>query len=460
MTAMIQSRTPLVPGRAPVAIDDLQRRYDELTRRHAVELRLSGVAAAGGGIAGLVNAASEITSNPLWLIDPRHRVVSRSNGAHGSDFRAPDLRTLLAQHGPVDLASGEPILVPARPAVGVARRHLLVPVARGECLFAWLVVAEVSARLTRDQAHLARRTAFHLATEYAVQRRVAQASWNARAALARQLVRGSHTDADLTASAEYLGVRADADRILVYIGDAEESMDDQQLADVVARVLGVEVLGTRGREGTILLVEAPEDEACATLVHRVKEAVTEALAEVGEPDAVAGVSAVARPAGLQRAYRETREVVGCLDRFARSGERIIAVDDLGPARLFVANSDVTSVRRYVHDVLGALLGDVPGSADLLRTLQCFFDTGRSVRESAARLGIHENTVRLRMAKVHDLTGLDVAADASDQLSAQIALLVLRLEGHPAVPPFAERHAPDVRAPRREAVAQSPGVETA
>ena len=31
-----------------------------------------------------------------------------------------------------------------------------------------------------------------------------------------------------------------------------------------------------------------------------------------------------------------------------------------------------------------------------------------------------------------LTGLDVAGDASDQLSAQIALLVLRLGGHPVL----------------------------
>ena len=159
-----------------------------------------------------------------------------------------------------------------------------------------------------------------------------------------------------------------------------------------------------------------------------------------EPDTAVGVSTVSRPDALQRSYRETREVALCVDRFARSGNRVIAVDDLGPARLFVANSDVGSVRRYVRDVLGPLLNEGTGHADLLRTLQSFFDTGRSVRESAMRLGIHENTVRLRLAKVQDLTGLEVAADANDQLSAQTALLVLRLEGHPAIPPFEERHA--------------------
>lgn len=431
----------IMADRRATDVDELQRKYAELGRRHCVELRLSGVSAGGGGIAGLIHTVAELTSNPLWLIDPRRRIVARSGHARGSDFRPPDLDLLLEQHGPFDLASPEPLLIPAQPALGLARRHLLMPVGRDECLFAWLVLAEVSGRLGRDDAVLASRAAFHLAGEYAVQRRVARASWNARAALARQLVRGSNRDDDLVEAAEYLGIQAEADRVLVYIDEDPSAgpRDEECLSERVAGALGVEVLGSRGREGTILLVEAPDASASATFVHQVKQVMKQTMAGLGEPDAIVGVSGVTRVGALQRAYRETREVVLCVDRFARSTQRVIAVDDLGPARLFVANSDVGAVRRYVHDVLGALLGDAPGSTDLLRTLQCFFDTGRSVRESAARLGIHENTVRLRLAKVHDLTGLDVASDANHQLSAQTALLVLRLEGHPAIPPFEERH---------------------
>jgi len=42
-----------------------------------------------------------------------------------------------------------------------------------------------------------------------------------------------------------------------------------------------------------------------------------------------------------------------------------------------------------------------------------------------------------LARVHTLTGLDVAADASDQLSVQMSLLVLRLRDHPTLPALAE-----------------------
>lgn len=421
--------------------DDLLRRHEDLQRRHAVELKLSAVAASGGGISGLVHTVAELTANPIWLMDTRRRVVARSAQARGSDFRPPELDLLLARNGPTDLSSVEPIMVPAEPARGVVRRHLLVPVGRDGQLFAWLVIAEVSGRLGRNDAVLVSRAAFHLAGEYAVQRRVARASWNARSALARQLVRGHTREDDMLQAADYLGVEADADRVLVYLaeGVGTEPRDAEMVSAWVADELGVEVLGTSGREGTILLIESPDRSARVTFVREVKALMKRLVAWLGEPDAIVGISGVTPAGAFERSYRETREVVLCVDRFAKSDERVIAVDDLGPARLFVANSDVGAVRRYVHDVLGALLTDAPGTADLLRTLQCFFDTGRSVRESAARLGIHENTVRLRLAKVHDLTGLEVAADANHQLSAQTALLVLRLEGHPAIPPFEERH---------------------
>ena len=416
---------------------DLERRYEELARRHATELRLAEVAASGGGIAVLISAAAAMTSNPMWLIDSRHRVVARSTQVHGSEFRPPDVTLLLKTYGPVDLAGPEPVVVAVRPTAGIVRRHLLVPVVRDSVLFSWLVVGEVSAPLNRDEAWLAHRAAFHLAGEYSTQQRIARVSWNVRAALARSLVRGSYRDEDVAAAADYLGVRADADRVLVYLADApgDAPRDEETISTLVNEALGAEVLGTRGRDGTLLLIEAPHPSAHMTVVQRVKKVMRCVIRQLGEPDAIVGISAVTPADGLQRSYRETREVVQCVDRFARSGNRVIAVDDLGPARLLVANGDSDAVRRYVDDALGPLLGDLPGAADLLRTLQCFFDSGRSVRESAARLKIHENTVRLRLAKVRDLTGLNVATNSNDQLSAQTALLVLRLEGHPAIPPF-------------------------
>ncbi|WP_286899480.1 helix-turn-helix domain-containing protein [Thermocrispum sp.] len=423
--------------RADVAT--LQQRCDELSRRLAIEMRLSQAAAAGKGIAGLVREIVEMTPNPLWLIDQRRRVVARSVRNRGSDFAPPDVDLLLEHNGPVDLTAAEPLVIEPDPPRGVVRRHLLMPVARGGSLFAWLVMAEVARRFRTGDVVLASRSAFHLAGEYAVQAKIARVSWNARSALTRQLLRGPEAEDDLAAAAEYLGVLVDVDRVVVHVAETADRhvSDERKLADELAALLGVEVLGTHVGDGVVLLVEAAD--TCG-FVQQVKDAVRQVIATVGRAGAAAGVSGVTAPSELPRAHREAREVALCVQQFASSSERVVTVDELGPARLFVANSDIAAVRRYVRDVLGKLLSGAPGTADLLRTLQCFFDTGRSVRESAGRLGIHENTVRLRLAKVCDITGLDVASDADDQLSVQTALLVLRLEGHPAVPSFAERGA--------------------
>src|SRR5262249_5628905 len=69
-----------------------------------------------------------------------------------------------------------------------------------------------------------------------------------------------------------------------------------------------------------------------------------------------------------------------------------------------------------------------GMADLVKTLRVFFDNSRSVRRSAQQLGVHENTIRYRLARVEELTGLAVASDSEDQLTVQFSLLILRLTG--------------------------------
>jgi DNA-binding PucR family transcriptional regulator len=97
-------------------------------------------------------------------------------------------------------------------------------------------------------------------------------------------------------------------------------------------------------------------------------------------------------------------------------------------------------------VLGDLLAEDDACTELVRTLDSFYETGRSVRLASERLGVHENTVRYRLSRVHAITGLDVAADADDQLSVQVALLVLRLQSHPSLRSFEDcRPAPQEQA---------------
>jgi PucR-like helix-turn-helix protein len=52
----------------------------------------------------------------------------------------------------------------------------------------------------------------------------------------------------------------------------------------------------------------------------------------------------------------------------------------------------------------------------------------SIRRCALELGVHENTIRYRLARIEELTGLCVTHDPDAQLGARLSLLVLMTQG--------------------------------
>jgi sugar diacid utilization regulator len=118
----------------------------------------------------------------------------------------------------------------------------------------------------------------------------------------------------------------------------------------------------------------------------------------------------------------------CALELCPPGSPPLAASDLGVGRLLLGTSDAFAMDRFVNTALGALLADDERHRELLTTLHVFLESGRSPRNAGRQLYVHENTVRYRLAKVCELTGLDVSADLNDQLTAQVALLILRLKG--------------------------------
>jgi len=139
--------------------------------------------------------------------------------------------------------------------------------------------------------------------------------------------------------------------------------------------------------------------------------------------------------GYRVAYQEARQVVECARRFSRpGGPAIFAADELGAGRLFLATCDPDLVVSFAEETFGGLVAD-PSKADLLTTLCSFFESMASIRRSAAALGVHENTIRYRLSRIEELTGLAVTHDPDAQLRARLSLIVLLLQGR--LPPASE-----------------------
>lgn len=427
-------------GKLRAALDTATRQNRLLRRTTVAEHRLSEAILGGGGLGAVVDLVTNLTGKPAALYDLHGQSVARST-PEGSELEVTLMRDAAGdtaiQSCLHEVVAGASATI--EPTVGdmVRRRHLVAPIdVRGD-RWGWLVLMEHPNRLAAFDDFLIRRAATHLALELASRRQLVASNADARALLARQLIRGTTVEGDLRRQAEFLGVRVNAHRVVAYFNSEPGQVDADDLVDALHDVLGTEVLATRGPDGIALLIEVDSSEPSSCAVRRTQLALTEALGLVSPQPQLVGVSALCRGAeDLPGGYRMALQVTRCIESFSHPGShRVLAADDLGPGRLFVANSHPDELRRFVEDVLGGLLAEDDACVELVRTLDSFYETGRSVRLASERLGVHENTVRYRLSRVHAITGLDVAADADDQLSVQVALLVLRLQGHPSLRPF-------------------------
>ncbi len=112
-------------------------------------------------------------------------------------------------------------------------------------------------------------------------------------------------------------------------------------------------------------------------------------------------------------------------RAARGGPGLVAMKDLKAYRI-LAGAPLEDRLDFVQQILGPLLALSEHKAvELLDTLEGLYDHKGSVADVAAELGVHEKTVRYRLKRVHDVTGLSVDVPG-DRLQLDIAVRLRRL----------------------------------
>ena len=101
----------------------------------------------------------------------------------------------------------------------------------------------------------------------------------------------------------------------------------------------------------------------------------------------------------------------------RNAPRPMLADDLLPERAFAGDPLARST--LVNRIYRPLKAH---STDLLGTLWCYLDNGRSLEATARELFVHPNTVRYRLKRVSDVIGWD-ATGAREALILQAALIL-------------------------------------
>lgn len=109
----------------------------------------------------------------------------------------------------------------------------------------------------------------------------------------------------------------------------------------------------------------------------------------------------------------------------RNAPRPVHADDLLPERAYAG--DPLARATLVHRIYRPLQNH---SSELLNTLWCYLDTGRSLEATARELFVHPNTVRYRLKRVNDIIGWD-ATGAREALILQSALIIGSITEHEA-----------------------------
>jgi sugar diacid utilization regulator len=101
----------------------------------------------------------------------------------------------------------------------------------------------------------------------------------------------------------------------------------------------------------------------------------------------------------------------------RNAPRPTLADDLLPERAFAGDPLARST--LINRIFRPLQSH---STELLATLWCYLDNGRSLEATARELFVHPNTVRYRLKRISEVIGYD-ATGAREALILQAALIV-------------------------------------
>jgi sugar diacid utilization regulator len=206
--------------------------------------------------------------------------------------------------------------------------------------------------------------------------------------------------------------------------------------------------------GSEVVVLVPSEDASAA--ERVGEGVLRELGASlpGHSFALGRSRFAADPADLPRAGNEALLAANVAEgdaTAAEEGPRVMAFDDTGAYRLLLSamSEDPAELQRFYAETIEPLVAyDEQYETDLVITVEAFLDADGNVAGTAQRLFTHRHTIRYRLERVRELSGLDVGStDGREKLS--LGLKAMRVLGIAARGgPASEQGAGGGRVPRR------------
>src|SRR5712691_6669345 len=422
---------------------DIHRRFTELV------LDGKGVKEICATLADLLESAVVIEDASFHLLahaggagDPHRKETIQRQGTPQRVLFDPQIQRMLRE---IEAKRG-PVKVPAFPHVGMSRERLIAPILAANQVLGYISVLDHPPH-NEELAFMAiEQAALVLALAVAKERELAEVEGRIRGEFLEDLLHGTYGDESAAQRrARHLGYPMHGSHIvmLVDIDDFRGFNKSRQVSEdaiqalkreFLRRVTGVvrtsyprALLQGRSDQVVALLPLGPEVADHQARSHalglQIRQAVTEW--KPGFTISVGFSAPIEAPAAVAGALREVTSVMESLARFKRWGQ-VVAVPELGLTGLLAAVSDERLVD-YSRRHLGPLIEhDSARKGALVATLRAYLETGEQ-QHAAQKLRVHPNTLRYRLDRIREITGLDLE-DPETRLNLSVALRVQSLLG--------------------------------
>jgi sugar diacid utilization regulator len=179
----------------------------------------------------------------------------------------------------------------------------------------------------------------------------------------------------------------------------------------------------------VVVVLPGEDEgearrACDGMVRELQAALP------GHTFALGHSRLAADPLDLHRAGNEALLAANVAEGDGADGHRVLGFDETGAYRLLLSAmaEDPAELQRFYAETIEPLVAyDDQYETELVATVEAFLDADGNVAGTAQRLFTHRHTIRYRLERVRELSGLDVGStDGREKLS--LGLKAMRVLG--------------------------------
>lgn len=407
----------------------LGRQAALLERSAAISRELTQATLRGSDLAEICRIVARRTQRPIAVFGADGIEILATGEDHQHAGRLPELLAHRAACGPG--AAHEPKAVSTTFNGDIPREVLTcematpdgiitqvaAPVAIRDEVCAYLVTWEIETALTELDFAVLAHACTAVGLEVLKQRAVAEATQRIQHDFYSAALNGAfRTLAQAVSRAHDAGVEIAPAYVVAVLARGGQSPPG--IARAFGRWRGSAAVPYRGTTAIVLPLPATYDDPIGAAVEAIGQATS--VADAPDGSVPVGVSRLARGIlNLPSALSEAAIALSLAERLAPQ-DQPLRYDDLGVFRLLAAMPDPTKIQTYVREFTEPLLCARQGD-ELARALEAYLDAQGSHREAAARLGIHPNTVKYRIAKVRTLLGSEALDNPTLRLGLHLAL---------------------------------------